>query len=311
MNFQQLEYILAVDQHKNFGMASFSCDVSQATLSAMIKKLEQELDIIIFDRSRKPVRTTEEGEKIIALAKNILAGRREILDIKALSSEKITGTIRIGIIPTIASSLLPLILPTLLSEFPEVEFDITEITTENIKKALSTEHIDVGILATPLADDSLEENILYYEAMMVYGIRERKKYLSPHDILNQKVWLLEEDNCFRNQSVTICKMKEKAEEPKNLKFEASSFDTLISMTDRFGGFTVIPELYYNMLSEDKKERSKSFELPVPVREISMVYLRPYVKKKSIEIISEKIREIIEPHLSTSKLKPKDMEIIGI
>ncbi|PWJ39298.1 hydrogen peroxide-inducible genes activator [Sediminitomix flava] len=312
MNFQQLEYILAVDQHKHFGKAAFSCDITQATLSAMIKKLEEELQVVIFDRSRQPIQTTEEGEQIMELAKKILANRRELLDLKDDPDETLKGTIRIGIIPTVASSLLPIIIPDFLKSFPELELDIVEITTERIQEELANENIDVGILATPLENENLEENILYYEAMMVYGIGEDdKKFVTPKDVINKKVWLLEEGNCFRNQAVTLCALKEKVVEPKNLNFEATSFDTLLHLTDQFGGVTLVPELYYNLMPENRKEKTKHFTAPMPVREISMVYQRPYVRKRSIDILSEKIRELIAHKLITHKFKPKDMSIIGI
>ncbi|MBT32589.1 MAG: LysR family transcriptional regulator [Thalassobius sp.] len=312
MNFQQLEYVLAVDQHKHFAQAAESCCVTQATLSAMIKKLEAELNMVLFDRSRQPVKTTEEGEQIIQLAKKILTNRNEMLTLNNQESQGLSGVIRLGIIPTIANSLLPIILPTLLKEYPGLHFNITEITTEELKHQIISQKIDIGILASPLGDDVLEENILYYEAMMVYGIQEsNKKYISPTDIQNKKIWLLEEGNCFRNQSSTICDIREKSVGPENLTFDASSFDTLLNLTDQFGGCTLVPELYYNLMPEEKKQKTRHFEFPLPVREISLVYQRPYAKKRSIDILTEKIKELVKDRLITSELKPKDLSIIGI
>lgn len=312
MNFQQLEYIVAVDQLKHFAKAAESCHITQATLSAMIKKLEEELNIIIFDRKKQPIVTTAEGEQVIAIAKNILSLQFQLKGLKEIRSEDISGKIKIGIIPTIANSLLPIILKPLLSNFPKLRIEIIEITTEEIKRQLLLDQIDVGLLATPLEHSDFEENILYYEAMMVYGVTGNdKKYILPHEMEDQNIWLLEDGHCFRNQSMTICNIKEKALVPTNLKFEGSSFETLLNLTDQFGGYTLIPELYYNLMPEHKKNKTKHFEKPLPVREISAVYYRPYAKRKMIDLVSEQIKTLIKGHLSTEKFSAKDLSIIGI
>ena len=312
MNFQQLEYIIGVDTYKHFGQASESCHVTQATLSAMIKKLEEELGVVIFDRSKHPIVTTEQGKKVIKKAKGILLAKKDILDFGKIEIEELEGNLTIGIIPTVANTLLAMILPELIKQHPKLNLSIIEITTDRIKEQLFSENIDLGILATPLEDESLEENILYYEPMMVYGIKERhKKYVTPEEVYGKKVWMLEEGNCFRAQSSTICKVKESSSKPFNLDFEASSFDTLINLTDSFGGYTLIPELYYKRLPKDKQGITRSFEVPIPVREISVVYYRPFAKKQSIELLSKFIKQLVAPQLSTYKRKPKDMNIIGI
>lgn len=312
MNFQQLEYIVAVDRLKHFLNAAESCGVTQATLSAMVKKLETELDIIIFDRKKQPIVTTEDGLEIINRAKQILAQRDELLELGKETKDDITGTLRIGIIPTIANALLPKILSPILASYPNLNLDLLEVTTENILTKLKNDQLDAGILATPLHDEHFEENILYYESMMVYGIRDKnKKYISPQHLEGQQNWLLEEGNCFRNQSITFCKLKNKALQPTNLKFEGNSFETLLNLTDQFGGYTLIPELYYHTLPKDRQEKSLFFEKPFPVREISLVHYRSYAKKRSIDTLAEKIRTLMKGQLVTEKLKPKDLNIIGI
>ncbi|MBN2167437.1 MAG: LysR family transcriptional regulator [Marinilabiliaceae bacterium] len=312
MNFQQLEYVLAVHNNKHFGQASECCNITQATLSAMIKKLEEELGFLIFDRSRMPVKTTDMGQNFIVLTKKALQNRQEMYQLKNETIKELTGNLSLGIIPTIANSLLPIILPSILKENPKLHLSITEITTDNIIHQLKTDKIDLGILATPLNDETLDETILYYEAMMVYGVSDsQKRYISSNDIRDKKIWLLEEGNCFRKQSMTICEMKEKTMDTDNLNFEGSSFETLLNLTDSFGGITLIPELYFNQLSNNRKNKTKSFDIPIPVREISLVSHRPYSKIQTINLISNKIKHLIKNHLSTSTYKPKDLEIIGI
>lgn len=311
MNFQQFEYVLAVHQHKHFGQAAESCHITQATLSAMIKRLEEELGIVLFDRTRLPVKTTDVGLQFIELAKEMLVTRSKMQNLNDSSITELKGELTIGIIPTIANSLLPMILPTLLKENPKLKLTIVEITTEDIVQQLKKDKIDLGILATPLAEQMMEETVLYYEAMMVYGGKgQQKKYITSQDIRNQKIWLLEEGNCFREQSLTICDMKEKEMEKSNLNFEGSSFETLLNLTDKFGGFTLVPELYFNGMSEQKKKLTKPFKPPIPVREISLVSHRPFAKSQTIDYLSKLIQLQVVEHLSTQKCKAKDLEIVG-
>lgn len=311
MNFQQLEYVLAVDEHKHFGLAAESCHITQATLSAMIIKLEEELGILLFDRSRKPVKTTDVGLEFIEKARNILREKAQLYHFKD-SSDQLQGHLRVGIIPTIANSLLPLILPVILKENPALKLTVSEITTDEIKHQLEMDKIDIGILATPLNDDKFEENIMYYEPMMVYGIRESKKnYVTSADVKDSTIWLLEEGHCFRNQAVTICEIREKEMEESNLNFKGSSFETLLNLTDSFGGYTLVPELYYKDMPPEKQALTKHFQKPIPVREVSIITYRSYAKTKTITYLTTRIQELVGNVLSTANYKNKDLDIVGI
>ncbi len=311
MNFQQLEYVMAVHKHKHFGIAADSCHITQATLSAMIKKLEEELKILLFDRSRKPIQTTDMGLQFIETARTILQ-QKELLFSLNKQSEKLEGKLSIGIIPTVANSLLPIILPSILKENQKLQLTISEITTEEIKTQLIMDKIDIGILATPINDKQFDEHILYYEPMMIYGILDKKKeYVNSKDIKNGNIWLLEEGHCFRNQALTVCEIKEKELSPSNLNFMGSSFETLLNLTDKFGGYTLIPELYYKNMSKQKQNRTKHFQKPIPVREISIVTYRHFAKNQSIKYLSALIQKLTKTHLSTKSYKNKDLDIIGI
>lgn len=311
MNFQQLEYIIAVHRHQHFGMAAESCHVTQATLSAMIIKLEDELGITIFDRSHKPIKTTAQGLEVIEKARNILNVQKELLQLKENDSY-MSGTIRIGIIPTIASSLLPIILPEIMSEFPDLKLVITEITTDEIINHLEMDKIDMGILATPLYNEAIEEHILYYEPMKVYGLDDASKdYITSNEVKDKEIWLLEEGHCFRNQAITICELQEKKVEESRLQLEANSFETLINITDRFGGLTLLPELYCLQLPKKRSNRLKPFNKPIPVREVSIVTYRQVINSKTIEALSELITKLVSPKLSVAKYQNKDLDIIGI
>jgi LysR family hydrogen peroxide-inducible transcriptional activator len=314
MTLQQLEYALAVDTHRHFGKAADACFVTQATLSAMIKKLEEELKVVLFDRRAHPILTTDSGKEILEEAKKVLAHSRILLDKASSIHDKIEGVINIGVIPTIASSLLPLILAKLLKNYPLLRLNIREYTTTNIVSKLKSGDIDMGILATPLHDETLEEEVLYYESLAVYGEisnRKDKKYLLPQELAQQKIWLLEEGHCLRAQTINLCQLEKHHQTPDNLIFEGSSFDTLMNMADSFGGLTLLPELYIGFLSEAQRSKILTFEPPVPVREISIVFYRPYAKQRIIARLAKDITALIAPLLQTRDLHAKDMQVIEI
>lgn len=312
MNIQQIQYIVALDKFKSFSKAAEACFITQATLSTMVKKLEEELDIIIFDRKTNPIITTDSGQKIIVEAQNILLHINKLKDVSSEIKGKIEGELNIGIIPTVASNLMHRIIPILTSNFPNVKLNFQEITTENIVRKLKDDLLDVGIVSTPLNIKELEEEILYYEKLLVFGTltNSNTKYLSPKEISNEKVWLLEQGNCLTDQIINVCSLNKKKME-NNINFHPNSFDSLINIVINLKGLTLIPELYFNDLPEDKKAMVKDFTKPYPVREISMVYYRPYAKLRLIEAISNEIKSIVTPQLQTSKFNDIEMKIAKI
>ncbi|RTY68828.1 hydrogen peroxide-inducible genes activator [Flavobacterium sp. ZB4P23] len=312
MNIQQLEYIIAVDRLKNFTKAAEYCNVTQATLSAMVKKLEQELGIVIFDRKKNPTETTEIGIETIENAKKVVLHSQLLKDNAKKSIGKIEGKIRIGIIPTIANSLLPKILKPILENFPDLKLEILEQTTNSITKQLKEGQLDMGIVATPLHDTEIEDIVLFYETLMVYGdIDPVQNYILPDEIRNHKIWLLEEGHCLREQFIKLCSLKKKEKMVENLKLEASSFDTLLNMIDEFGGLTLIPELYYNTLSTERKKQVSFFNAPIPVREMSIIYHRPYAKIRTIEALAKIIHSTINKDLISNKYKKSELAITQI
>jgi LysR family hydrogen peroxide-inducible transcriptional activator len=312
MNLQQLDYVLAVDKLKSFTKAAEACHVTQATLSAMIKKLEEELGVILFDRKSNPVITTESGRLVVEEARKVVLHSRLLTDKARGLSGKIEGHIRLGIIPTIANALLPRIIKPILEQFPDLSFEISEITTANIVRQLKEGSLDLGILSTPLADSALDYRLLYYESLMVYGqVDADKKYLIPDDIRQHRIWMLEEGHCLRAQMVNLCSLKKTEKYRDHLQFEASSFETLINMVDAFGGLTLIPELYYLSLSEEKKKRVSFFEMPLPVREVSLVYHRPYAKLHLIEALEHFITRQIGHLLISREVDTTELKITAI
>jgi LysR family hydrogen peroxide-inducible transcriptional activator len=311
MNLQQLEYIIALDNYKSFSKAAEACFITQATLSTMVKRLEEELDVVLFDRKTNPIITSDCGKEIIEEAKKVVFHKNYLVELAHQVKGKIEGEIKIGIIPTIASNLLHRILPVIFHKYPNLRIRIEETTTQNVLDKLKKMEIDVGIVSTPLNHSEIEEEILYYEKLLVYGDNQKNRnYRTPKEIDVEKLWLLQQGNCITDQIIDLCSLNNKMVY-ENLKFQPNSFETLLNLVDEFNGLTLIPELYYLDLPLAKKEKVSDFKSPFPVREISLVYHRPFAKLRLINALSIEIRNIILPFLQTSKLKNKDMQIAKI
>ncbi|SDE70374.1 LysR substrate-binding domain-containing protein [Riemerella columbipharyngis] len=310
MNIQQLEYLIAVDKYKHFGKAAQACFITQPTLSAMIQKLEEELDVKIFDRSTHPIRTTDAGVQLIDHAQKIIDEVNNMKD-KALSmNNSLAGKLSLGIIPTISPFILPTEIFGFLSQNKKIEMDVKEMNTDNVIKALKSSEIDAGIIATPYHHaDEFFSDALFNEELMLYSsvFSERKKtdeFVLPDKIDVDKVWLLEEGNCLSTQFQNICKLKENHLTPKNLSFKASSISTLLQMVDTVGGLTLLPELAAKQLHESRQSKISRFQKPFPYREISLIYYKPTYKQKILDELVKYIRTHLRPLLNYEK-SPQD------
>ncbi len=292
MNLQQLEYILAINNERHFARAAEKCFVTQATLSMMVRKLEEELGVKIFDRSRQPVVPTETGVAILEQALQVLQGTKMIKEIISDRKGTIEGELRIGVIPTIAPYLLPLFLNRLLKKYPKVKIHISERTTDEIIARLKDQRLDVGILATPLNDSGLLETPLFYEQFVVYAAEAsdtlKKKYVLAEEIDPSNLWLLEEGHCLRSQVVNLCGLKSKEKELHQLDFEAGSIETLIKIVEGNQGITILPELALDDMPARQLRKIRYFKAPAPVREVSVVTYRYFMKKKLVDILSQEI-----------------------
>ncbi|MBU2446222.1 MAG: LysR family transcriptional regulator [Bacteroidetes bacterium] len=304
MNFHQLEYIIAVDTFRHFGKAAESCFVTQPTLSMMIQKLEEEIGVTIFDRSKQPVIPTIVGTEIIQKAKTVLKELREIKEIASIFKDEIHGELKIGIIPTVAPYLLPHFLKKFLMKYPVIKLRISEHTTEIILEKLERGILDVGVLATPLNNRSYFEQSLYREEFVVYASKGEKilnkKYLLAEDINVEHLWLLEEGHCLRSQIVHLCELKKQAISHNNLHYEAGSIDSLIKIVDQSKGITILPELATLYLNKKQKLCIRHFKPPVPVREISLVTYRYFVKASLLEALKKEILDNVHIFISQKK-----------
>ncbi len=287
MNVQQLEYILAVEEYGSFSKAAESKFISQPALSMMVQKLEDELDVKIFDRSKQPIIPTDAGEPVLEQARIILREISKLHEITRQQRETIGGELSIGIIPTLAPYLLPLFLKPFLEKYPPVHLKIYEHTTETIVEKLRKGQLDAGLLVTPLPQAFLNETPLFYESFYVYAHDEyAKNYLLPEDINPDELWLLEEGHCLRSQILNLCELRKKSN--AQLEFEAGSIDTLIKMVDHQSGVTIVPELATLTLTKEQRKRLRPFAPPVPVREVSLVTHRDFMKKNLIEALRQEV-----------------------
>lgn len=314
MNIQQLEYLIAVDKFKHFGKAAQACYVTQPTLSAMIQKLEDELDIKIFDRTSHPIRTTDAGEQIIDQARAVIDSVMELKNKAHLLNNVLTGKINIGIIPTVSSFLLPIEIFNFLNENPKIEMNIREMSSENIIKGLKSNELDAGIISTPYSGtEEFFSDFLFNEELLIYSshnnIEKTEKFISPENIDLDNFWLLEEGNCLRKQSQSICHLKENTLKPKNLNFEASNINTLIKIVDEVGGMTILPELATQQLLPSQKEKILHFRKPFPSREISLLYYKPTYKQKILDELVTFLKSSLASKLNYNK-NPKDFVIIN-
>ena len=308
MNIQQLEYLIAVDKYKHFGKAAQACFITQPTLSAMIQKFEDELDVKIFDRTSHPIRTTDVGVQMVAHAKSIIDSVNELRNKADLLNNVLGGKINLGIIPTVSTYILPAEIFSFLKENPKVEMAVKEMTTDNIIKGLKSGELDAGIIATPYdGANEFYREFLFNEELMLYASDVPEKldsFVVPDEIDVEKVWLLEEGNCLRTQFENICHLKENALKPKNLDFKASNISTLIQMVDKVGGISILPELAVLQLTEEQTAKVSRFRKPFPYREISIIYYKPTYKQKIIDELLTTIRDSVQAKLNFSKA-PED------
>ncbi len=298
MNIQQLEYILAVDQFKSFSKAADYCHVTQATLSAMVKKLEEQLDIVIFDRKANPIATTENGREVLAQAQQVVAHANALLSSSKAINQKIEGKVKLGIIPTIASSVLPLIMKPLVEKYPLLHLEIHEVTTNQMIKDLREGKLDVGILSTPIASTDLETQILYVEDLRLYGyLSGGKQQISQSALSQQRIFLLQEGHCLRDQIIQLCDLKKSKSLPANLSVESNTFDTLLNLVDTFQGMTLLPSLYVQQLSEGRKKHLLEISDGTLRREVSICYYRPYAKWNIIRRLQAEITEYVQAYLN--------------
>jgi LysR family hydrogen peroxide-inducible transcriptional activator len=305
MTITQLQYVLAVAEYQNFTLAAEKSFVTQPTLSMQVQKLEDELDVLIFDRSKKPIRITEAGQKIVAQAKNIVNEAERIKDIVDQEKGFIGGEYTLGIIPTVMPTLLPMFLKTFINKYPKVNLIIKEQSTETLIRNIQEGHLDGAIAATPLKIEYIIERPLYYEPFVGYvpknhRLREIDR-LDPGDLDISDILLLKDGHCFRDGVINLCKTTKNYEDER-FQLQSGSFETLINLADEDMGMTLLPYLNTLELDEKRKKNLKYFNNPSPAREVSLIYHKSELKIQITRALKEVISGIVRGAIAFQDVK---------
>lgn len=294
MTLIQLEYIVALDTHRRFAIAAEKCFVTQPTLSMQIQKLEEELGVKIFDRTKQPVIPTEIGANIIAQARVTLRESTMIKQLIRDQKDTLSGDLRIGIIPTLAPYVLPPLYKIMREKYPLLNLIIKESITEEVIHELKNNRLDCAIVVTPLNDASIKEEVLFYEELFVYVSKKNalstKKYVLANEIDPNQLWLLEEGHCFRSQILNLCELRKASD--FHFKYETGNIETLKRMVDKSDGITILPELAVMEFTKAQLKLVKRLKQPSPAREVSIVTHRDHIKTKLIKTLKEEIINIV-------------------
>ena len=307
----QLEYVLAVHKTGHFGRAAKELGVSQPTLSSQIQKVEQELGLTLFDRQAKPIALTEQGQQLLEHMRAVVVAHERLMTAASGSIAEPAGPFSLGIIPTLAPYVLPWFLEPFAKEYPEVELTILERPTDVILSEIAGSRMDAAILATPLGEPSVEEQVLFYDPFYLYAHADEpllgKDAVDVEDIDSGKLWLLEDGHCFRAQVINLCGFQD-AKLLGSVQFAGGSFETLRHLIDAAGGYTLVPETYARTLPRSVRKRSvRPFANRVPTREVSIVSHRlswkVAIRKALAQLVIDRMPRSLRAELAEEEVLP--------
>lgn len=309
----QLSYVVAVDQLRHFGRAARACFVSQPTLSMQLQKLEEELGVVLFDRSKQPIQPTAKGKEVIIRAKQIIQEVKELEFIGKKSGDTPAGEFHLAVIPTLSPYLIPLFLTTFAKQYPLVELYISEMKTDDIVTALEDDQLDAALLVTPLNRSTIREKTIFYEPFYLYVNKDHALYnktkVNENDLDKQQVWLLEEGHCLRNQITRLCARGAEKNVLTNVHFASGNLETLKQLVKNSSGFTLLP--YLCALQEGNISQNpmiKPFVKPVPSREVSLVYRRDDLKQGIMNALFKTIEQSVPSVLPRTA---KNLDVVDI
>lgn len=302
MTLQQMEYIVALDKYRHFVLAAEACGVTQPTLSAMIQKLEEELDVKIFSRDRKNITPTSIGEKIIRQAKIALNETQKIKEVVADESSNMNGNLRIGILPTIAPYLVPDFIYYFRKSYPNVNLFIDEKENRSLIQDLRFGNLDIAITTPPEAHANILEIPVYVEKFVAYfseTCSKARQMIVNGNLPPEQMWILKEGHCIPNGGINLCENKDIG----NHIYEAGSIDTLIKIVDRNGGYTIIPELHISTLNEKQKENIQTLNVNTPAqRTVSILIKDDFIRERIVNAVLDTIKAIIPSHMMDERFK---------
>lgn len=301
MTLQQLKYIVAVDRHRSFSKAAEACGVTQPTLSGMIVKLEEELDVRIFDRTNKLVAPTATGERIIRQAERALLEAERIAEIVDEAKGNVSGHLALCVSPGIATYILPKFINHYIAAYPRVDLTIEEIKATAMADALKRGVADVGVATAGHAAEGIFEIPIYTERFMVYlseKCRRRLPVFNPDDLEHENMWIMKESQCLRQSAFSFCKERAKGQ---NI-YEAGNIETLIRIVDENGGYTIIPEMHLPFLTERQRANVREIDGDhLSMRRISLYIKDDYVRAALLNSITDTLKKFIRPSMFVPRI----------
>lgn len=301
MTLQQMEYIVALNKHRHFVLAAEACGVTQPTLSAMIQKLEEELQVKIFNRDRNNISPTSVGAKIIKQAQVALNEARRVKEVVADEAETMSGSVRIGVLPTIAPYVVPDFIYHFREVYPQVDLFVDEKASKSLLQDLRYGNLDMALTTTPIDMEGLLEVTVYVERFVAYFSNlcsKAQELMLSGELPAEHMWILKEGHCAANGAQSFCKNKEKG----NHIYEAGSIETLVRIVDRNGGYTVVPELHLNFLTEQQRQHTAIIRNdPLAKRFVSLVVREDFVRERMLNAVLEVLKQIIPQHMLQSRM----------
>lgn len=296
MNLSQLEYLREICVSGSFSSAAEKLGITQPALSLQIQKLEEELDFKLINRAKRPLKLTDEGEIFYEKVTGILQQVDQLKDIAFELGDEIKGTLKIGIIPTLAPYLVPLFLTRLSQEYPALHIEVYELKTEDIIADLKMSRLDCGIISTPVSEHNLDIRILFYERFFAYVSDRHPLYKKDAVLINEidenDLWYLEEGNCFQNQVNSICNLSPRIRAGRHLDYRSSSIDSLRRIVENENGVTFVPELATINIPSEQEDMIKDFSDDHPVREISLITLKRPSKERQVKALQTIIKKSV-------------------
>ena len=303
MTFQQLEYIVAVEKYRHFVNAATSCGVTQSTLSSTIAKLEQEIDVVIFDRSKHPIEPTVLGARIIKQADVILHNSEMLRELIQNEKQQDRGNVRVGMLPSLAPAIFPQFAGQARSLYPNVNTQMIEAPTSEIVDMLQKEELDMALInSADIADTSLLGVDLFTERFMLYispahMLHNRERVL-PEDLQDGDIWVLKS---FHDRYQQLSELVHR-ESIHTSFLTIGSLATLISLVDANGGYTLIPQLYVNALNDRQKQNVRIIQSPKYFRTISLAFSKQYLRERMLNIVTDIIKHVVPEDLIKDKIK---------
>lgn len=303
MTFQQLEYIVAADEHRHFVNAATACGVTQSTLSTTIAKLEQEIDVVIFDRSKHPIEPTVLGQRIINQAKVILHNSQQLRDLVINEKTSDKGRLLLGMIPSVAPYLYPTMARFMKANYANIHTTVTEASADQLIEKIQRSELDMAIVAgADIKDSNLLEIELYTERFMLYTSPAsslwQREWIRPEDMLGGDMWSL---RSFHDRYPQLTPFAHR-EELHTTTFDSGGLITLVHLVNQNGGYTILPELMRKVLTPEEQRNMKPIQGPKFFRTISLVIRQDYMRERMLNIVADAVKQVVPAEMLNSRLQ---------